>query len=243
MATAAVEIPPSNHGIPGSHMLQHVRLPEVAPQSPETIDPQRAAGAWLDAFNALLDGQATNMDKVFLGDCYWRDLLCLTWNFHTFHGIPKVSDALKSRGKPCPLKKLSIDSSTANKKPAVCSIDFKGNLQGIRAFLTFDTNTGRGRGLVKLVQDVRDGGRWKAFTLFTTLEEIKGHEEPTYARRPNGVDHGAHAGRLNWQERRRVEANCEGAFEPTVLVIGKSAFKRGTQNDSSDSLKVLDKEA
>ncbi|KAL8909356.1 MAG: hypothetical protein Q9171_005075 [Xanthocarpia ochracea] len=220
MATAAVDIPPSNHGIPGSNMLRHVDLPEIAPKPSEPIDPQGIATAWLDAFNDLLTGHDIDIKDLFLDASYWRDLLCTTWDFHTHHGLPKILSVLKRSDKGCRLQAMKLDSSSDVKKPTVCPIDFHGNLEGVRAFLTLETDFGRGRGLVKLIPDTKDGGKWKVFTLFTTLEELKGHEESVYTRRPTGVDHGANPGRLNWQERRNVEANCERSFEPTVVIIG-----------------------
>lgn len=221
MATAAVEIPPSNHGIPGSKMLQHVDLPEITPTQSEPTDPQGVATAWLDAFNRLIAGHDLDIQDLFLDASYWRDLLCTTWNFHTYHGPSKIMSVLKSTDQKCRLQLLEMDSSSDIKKPTLCPIDFNGNLQGIQAFLTLETNLGRGRGLVKLIQDARDRGKWKAFTLFTTLEQLKGYEESIKTRRPTGVEHGSHPGRLNWQERRKVEVNCEGSFEPTVLIIGQ----------------------
>ncbi|KAL8688611.1 MAG: hypothetical protein Q9218_005518 [Villophora microphyllina] len=220
MATAVVEIPPSNHGIPGSHMLGHVKLPEPPPKPSETPNAEQVIFAWLERFNDMIDGRNIRVDDLFLADSYWRDLLCSTWDFHTYSGLAKISSVLKSPNKTCCLRKLSIDASSDHKKPILCPIDSKGNLQGVRAFLTVETDTGRGRGLVKLTRDAKDGEKWKAFTLFTTLEELKGYEETVNAKRPSGVDHGAHPGRLNWQERRNVEANCESLFEPTVLIIG-----------------------
>lgn len=223
MATAAVEIPPSNHGIPGSHMLVHANFPEVSPKPLESIDPQRVATAWVDAFNDLLHSQEDVTGKLFLEESYWRDLLCSTWDFHTFRGRSKISSVLKTGDKPCRLRELKIDSNSDVKKPTLSPVDFNGSLKGVQAFLTVETDAGRGRGLVKLVPDIKDGGNWKAFILFTTLEELKGHEESVCTRRPTGVEHGAHPGRLNWQQRRDAEANCEAPFEPTVLIIGTYA--------------------
>ena len=223
MAIAMVEIPPSNHGIPGSKMLQHVDLPEIASMQLEPTDPQAVASAWLEGFNDLINGHDQNIKALFLDASYWRDLLCTTWNFHTYYGPSKIMSVLKGRDQKCRVQLLKLDLSSDIKKPTLCAIDFHGSLQGVQAFLKVETRLGRGRGLVKLVQDARDGGKWKAFILFTSLEQLEGHEESINARRPTGVDHGSHPSRLNWQERRIVEANCEGSYEPTVLIIGQFA--------------------
>lgn len=220
MATAAVEIPRSNYGVPGSHMIVQANLPAAPPKATESVNPQSIATAWVDTFNSLLNDDSIAIEKLFIKDSYWRDLLCSSWDFHTHHGLLKISSALKSQNKQCRLRSLEIDASSEIKKSSVCDIDFNGKIKGVQAFLTVKTDIGSGRGLVKLVPDTTDVASWKAFTLFTTLEELKGHEESTCSRRPTGVDHGAHPGRLNWQQRRDREANCEPPFDPAVLIIG-----------------------
>lgn len=62
-------------------------------------------------------------------------------------------------------------------------------------------------------------GHWKFFTVFTTLQELKGHEEHTYSRRPTGVAYGEQIGRMNWQERREASIEFKDC-EPSVLVRG-----------------------
>ncbi|KAL8653163.1 MAG: hypothetical protein Q9210_002264 [Variospora velana] len=231
MATAAIEIPRSNHGISGSHLIVQANLPAAPLKATESVDPQSIATVWVDTFNGLLNDDSIAIDKLFIKDSYWRDLLCSSWDYHTHHGLLKISSALKSQNKQSRLRSLEIDASSEIKKPSVCPIDFDGEIKGVQAFLTVKTDVGSGRGLVKLVRDTADGASWKAFTLFTTLEELKGHEELTCARRPTGVDHGAHPGRLNWQQRRVREANCEPPFDPTVLIIG--ALTKSTDLTSS----------
>ncbi|KAL9600423.1 MAG: hypothetical protein Q9219_003176 [cf. Caloplaca sp. 3 TL-2023] len=220
MATASLDMPPSNRGAPGSKLPIPATLPEPTPTPTEPIDPYDVALAWVDSFNALLDGREKAAREVFLEESYWRDFLCSTWDFHTFHGLPKISAALESGDEQRRLKKLTLDSNDGARKPTVASIDFHGDIKCVQAYLTVDTDVGRGRGLVKIVRDTKDEAIWKAFILFTTLEELKGYEESVYTRRPTGVDHGAHPGRLNWQQRRDAEANCEAPFEPAVLIVG-----------------------
>ncbi|KAL9581598.1 MAG: hypothetical protein Q9203_005826 [Teloschistes exilis] len=235
MATAAVEIPPSNHGIPGSHMLGHVTLPKPPSKPLEAPNPDQVIATWLERFNDMVGGQNTKVDELFLPDSYWRDLLCSTWDFHTYSGIPNISSVLKASRNPCRLRRLNVDVSSDHKKPIVCPIDSKGNVQGVRAFLTVETDIGRGRGLVKLTRDA-EGGEWKVFTLFTTLQELKGHEETVNTRRPSGVDHGAHPGRLNWQERRNVftpKDKLAEWFETYAKVLELNVWTSTTLTNSS----------
>lgn len=97
-------------------------------------------------------------------------------------------------------------------------MDSDGKVHTVQAFLTVETDIGRGSGVVRLVQY---HGAWKVFTLYTFLRELKGHEEQVGGRRPNGVAHGEHLSRKNWLDRRKAEENFENCEEPTVLILGR----------------------
>ena len=221
MATAAIDVPASNRVVPGSHHLAPVVWPKISDEP--TPDAGKVAAAWISSFNSLIKGEDVEVSSLFRNDSHWRDLLCLTWNFHNYQGPEKIASALRQKSRGCRIKSINVDTSTDLRKPAIAPVDFGGHLKGVQSFLTVDTDVGRGRGLVRLVQDPESGGKWKAFTLFTTLQELKGFEEYNGPRRPTGVEHGAHPGRKNWKERRDAEANFEGT-EPTVLIVGTATL-------------------
>ena len=131
---------------------------------------------------------------------------------------------LKSAPKGSRIKSIEIDSSNSIRQPCVSAVDYRGKVNGVASFLKLETDVGTGRGLVRLLKDSQDNGRWKAFTLFTAMHELKGHEEKTKANRVTGVDHGEQPGRKNWQERRTATENFEGDKEPVVLILGTKAF-------------------
>lgn len=120
----------------------------------------------------------------------------------------------------CRLQKMEVDKSTKGREPAVASLDYTGKAKSVNAFLNVETDVGRGRGIVRLCQDPTDSV-WKAYTLFTSLEELKGFEEPLNHRRGHGVEHGEHPRRMNWIERRERERNYADGSSPTVLIVGR----------------------
>src|SRR5699024_12273656 len=65
------------------------------------------------------------------------------------------------------------------------------------AWFTFTTSVGRGKGLVRLIDE--DGT--KAWTVLTALQELTGHEEPQGPRRPKGAAHGVDRDGTGWSER------------------------------------------
>lgn len=116
----------------------------------------------------------------------------------------------------CRLKSVEIDRSSDLRKPTITGFDGKGNVQGVQTFLTTESDVGRGLGVVRLVQQ---DGKLKVFTLFTSMRDLKGHEETVFGKRPEGVAHGGRPGRKNWLERRQADDNFENS-EPTVLILG-----------------------
>lgn len=117
------------------------------------------------------------------------------------------------------LKKLTVDTSKSYTRAQVASVDTLGNVPCILGWYTLDTTVGKGRGIVRLVRDSVTSS-WQAFTLYTTLQQLTGHEEMTGLRREVGGYHDPLLGQKNWQDI-ITEA---GRFEnksPTVLVIGK----------------------
>ena len=217
MATAAVQIPSHNRVEPGSSQLTPASYPNVVPP-PET-DLNRIATDWVDSLNKLLSrGDFNGVSQIFLKEACWRDQLALTWNFHTLNGPENITTFLKTSPKGSRIKSIHIDYDNPKLAPHVSAADYYGKVKGVAAFLTIETDVGRGRGVVKLLQD--QAGKWKAFTLFTAMYELKDHEEKVGANRPNGVDHGGQPGRKNWQERRTAMENFEDGLEPTVLILG-----------------------
>ena len=86
----------------------------------------------------------------------------------------------------------------------------------IIADFLFETNVGRGKGIVNLTATDVSGQHWKAFTVYTSLQELKGHEERKGSTRPKGFNHDDPQ---TWLEKREKMQNMDGV-EPTVLVVG-----------------------
>ena len=215
------DVPASNYILPGSSLLPTASLPQDGGDI--FAEPEKVVQGWLDIFNAVLKSrqEGSPISKAFLDNSYWRDLLCLTWDFRTHHGHQQISGFANDFIATDHTITLSLDKSFEHRKPAVAPLDLNGTVKCVQAFLDVDTDVGRGKGVVKLVPDDSDGQKWKAFTLFTTLEELKGHEELTKTRRPAGVRDGQDHGSRNWKDERDAQQNFEGGREPTVLIIGR----------------------
>ncbi|MEN3794644.1 NAD(P)/FAD-dependent oxidoreductase [Fulvimarina sp. MAC3] len=159
----------------------------------------------LERFNSAL--AAHDLDAVaamFLTDCYWRDLVSVTWNIKTVEGPDAVRDMLGSQlAKVEPLRFALQEGEEPSEEDGVTT-----------AWITFETKAGRGWGLLRL----KDGKIW---TLLTALQELKGFEEAKGFRRPMGAKHGAGKNRASWKEEREAEtAELGVTTQPYVLVVG-----------------------
>ncbi len=171
------------------------------------------ATKWLSSFGVALEkGDATKAASHFLEDGWWRDLLSFTWDHRSFQGRVGIEETLKETLTQTKPSKFQLE---LNKAPSMTETETEG--QTLEAFYSFETAIGFGRGFLRLKQD--DTGSWKAWTLLTTLEALKGHEEKRGLNRPKGIDGTARHKRKNWLEQRQ-EAQSFKDRDPQVLVIG-----------------------
>lgn len=168
-----------------------------------------------DLANAISQKNPHSLASLFVGDkSYWRDHLALSWDLRTLKGSDNITKFISA--SKTPFTKIDVDSSAPHRAPHFGPIDGWGDVNGIQTFITFETDLGRGQGVVALAEE---NGKWKIFTVFVVMTELKGYEEPVRHRRAKGVKHGGDPTRKNWKERREAEQNLEGV-EPKVLIIG-----------------------
>lgn len=212
-----MDVPPSNHPLPGSQPLPTSPWPGPSQPSTETIDPEAVASNWIKSFGQSITANGTSFRDLFAAEANWRDLLCFSNDFHTSQGSGKISDFAKKSSHSC---WLAVDASQEHKKPQIVNL---AGLEIVQTFLKTETHSGRGEGILRLVKS-RDGGSWKALTLFTTLKELKGYEEKIDSRRPTGLEKEPAAGGMNWRDRRKAQSEFEGDREPAVLILGNIAI-------------------
>jgi putative flavoprotein involved in K+ transport len=168
-----------------------------------TLTPQERIDAWLGDFEAAL--AARDIDRAvakFATDSFWRDLVAFTWNIKTLEGRDQIAGMLGQRLAD------TDPSGFRTREPAVADGDVTS------AFIEFDTAVGRGAGHLRLKGD-------QGWTLLTTLQELKGHEEPKGATRVLGAVHGSDPDPRSWAEKRADEdATLGRTVQPYVLIIG-----------------------
>src|SRR6185436_9984808 len=121
----------------GASMTQTVHRPTV-----DSADPQARVDAWLSGFEDAL--RARDVDRaagMFAATSFWRDLIAFSWNLTTVEDPAGVAELLTAT-----LERTDPTAFAVEEPP-----DEADGV--ITAWFTFETAVGRGRGLVRLVEE------------------------------------------------------------------------------------------
>ncbi|HZR76870.1 NAD(P)/FAD-dependent oxidoreductase [Bradyrhizobium sp.] len=180
-----------------------------------TQDISASVENWLTEFERALEHPDDRVLRPLLHtDSCWRDVLALSWNLQTLNGLEAILDELPVlAGRTAP-RHFKIDPARAAPRRVK-----RAGTEAIEAIFSFETNDGRGHGIVRLIPDADEGHRLKAWTLLTALEELKGFEEAVGSARPRGQSYSRDFRGPNWLDQRQASLAYEDR-EPTVLVVG-----------------------
>lgn len=180
-----------------------------------TKDISVSAQGWLDAFERLLHKpDPATLDRLFLTDSFWRDVLALSWNLQTIAGRETITQALVALAPKASPTNFKIAQNRAPPRWVT-----RAGTNTIEAIFNFETATGRGSGIVRLIPDSADGDRLKAWTLLTALDELRGFEEQLGTLRPRGQAYSRDFRGPNWLDLRNASRDYADR-DPAVLVIG-----------------------
>ncbi len=182
---------------------------------PRTETSETIANHWLARFEkALAEPDDILLETLFHPDSHWRDVLALTWHIRTVSGLDAILRALKAhvaRANPS-------DFRTDPHRTAPRLVTRAGT-NAFEAIFRFETDEGRGSGVLRLIPDASDGNTPKAWTLLTALDEIKGFEEQVGRSRPTGESYSRDFRGPNWLDLRKSAAEYVER-DPVVLVVG-----------------------
>ncbi|WP_256837729.1 NAD(P)/FAD-dependent oxidoreductase [Ornithinimicrobium faecis] len=150
---------------------------------------------------------ARDVDRAltfFAEDCYWRDFVSFTWNMITLEGQDAIADMLRERLADVQPDDWAPDDTVPARQDGAVT----------EGFIRFSTSVAHGYGYLRL----RDGKIW---TLLTTAQDLKGHEEPGSLSRPLGLVQDEQIGEPTWTDRRDAErAELGVTQQPYVLIVG-----------------------
>jgi thioredoxin reductase len=180
-----------------------------------TDDISVAADNWLAQFeDALARSDDGLLKTLFHPESYWRDVLALSWNIQTVNGADAILNELKARARSAAPRGFAIDPDRAAPRKVT-----RAGTHAIEVIFKFETEVGRGNGIIRLIPDAADGNRLKAWTLSTELGELKGFEEQLGVQRPRGSAYSRDFRGPNWLDLRKASAEYADR-DPTVLVVG-----------------------
>ena len=173
---------------------------------------ESTAQAWLsDLSAAFASADVAALAALFGGECFWRDILAFTWDLHTTSGARAIAERIVPTLAAMQPRNLRLASGRT--PPRIVT---RAGTTCLEAIITFETSVGPCSGVVRLVTE---GGRPRAWSLSTVLDEIRGHEDVANGKRWQNVDWKRNFGGENWADRRR-QAAAYADRDPAVLVVG-----------------------
>jgi cation diffusion facilitator CzcD-associated flavoprotein CzcO len=176
---------------------------------------EAAADHWLAQFEtALAEPSDAALRALFQRDSHWRDVLGLTWRICTVEGADDIVRELRQHADHA--RPTGFKTDPERTPPRQVS---RVGTPCLEAIFRYETVQGRGSGIVRLTPDPAAGNALKAWTLLTTLEELKGHEERIGRARPQGTSYSRDFRGPNWLDQRKAAAAYAG-HDPAVLIVG-----------------------
>jgi cation diffusion facilitator CzcD-associated flavoprotein CzcO len=171
--------------------------------------------SWLARF--AQDVESVDVDRIaghFEAGSYWRDILSLTWRYHSFEGRNEIVRALSDELLAMRPRNVRVAADRVGPRLVKRSARMV-----VEAYFDFDTDLGRGTGFVRLVTHGGALAQQPIWILLTTLQELEGFEERSGENRPGGLEYSHTFAGENWLDR-RTAAVAYDDHEPEVLVIG-----------------------
>ena len=195
--------------MPITHPVESVLpiLDKLDADVPDDLDVNGTIDKWFQLFKTFCESaDVGDLMNVIVEGAYWRDILALTWSFRTFEGIPQIKQFLGDRLALAEVKNLKL------KNPSYAELQRPfPDLAWIQVLFEFETNIGLCSGVVRLVPQA--DGEWRAHSIFTAMDDLKGFPEKIGHLRESETIRG-NWGTARAQERSYADRN------PTVLIIG-----------------------
>ncbi|GAD98503.1 conserved hypothetical protein [Paecilomyces variotii No. 5] len=171
----------------------------------DKIDAAKIVDNWLSALeHAIKTKTEADLSDLFIDDCWWRDIISLSWDWATKHGhdaiFKYVNASSTGFSQLSPVKEGALSPMFVEMGP----------LQFIQSGFTFQTVAGSGVGLVRLANE--GPKKWRAWTVFTQLERLKNQKEILNQPQINNVHNTVRSGTVN--------GDADPVEDLQVLIVG-----------------------
>jgi putative flavoprotein involved in K+ transport len=179
------------------------------------VDSTRAeviATEWLRGFaEAVAAGDPGRVAPLMVDEPYWRDMLALSWDLHTYYGTAQIIEMLGATLRDAHVSAIRPDQTIPVRLATRADRDV------IEVLFDFVADHGVCRGVACLVTTDSDGA-WKAWTVLTALDRLgRGATDANADASEQSTIRDFSA--PNWLDR-RVEAAIYRDREPAVLIVG-----------------------
>ncbi|KAL1962858.1 hypothetical protein VTN77DRAFT_9133 [Rasamsonia byssochlamydoides] len=200
-----------------------IALPNTPPIDNPSINPLEIAQQWLSSLETVLRTQDfPRLRELFHTESWWRDALALQWDLRTIQGANRIEAFISQHQPQAQLSSFRLQD-IGKYQPTLDEPEKDAGLQlsWVVSMFFFETRVGRGAGVLRLTQENGGSRQWKAYTVYTSLQELKGFEEPLGPKRVYGTLGSMPGGssKGTWLERRKKQLEFADE-EPTVLVVG-----------------------
>jgi len=170
---------------------------------------------WLVQLDAALQSESrASVASLFAPDGHWRDLLAFTWSITPCQGGEDIAALMVAKQGTARARGFAVaQGRTPPRRVQRAGIDV------VEGIFRFETEIGRGFGVVRLLAGEASDEPSRAFQLMTGLHELKGFEEKIGKRRPTGAAVSRNFGGANWKEE-RIASQAYADRDPVVLVAG-----------------------
>lgn len=120
MATIGITVPEMPHSqrvVPGSVNIPFVDFQKIKLVKPEDIE--KATEEWVESFNKIIkSGNFSDLKNIFLQESFWRDHMCLAWDYSKLSCGQCDKALVANRGYLKELSKALIQWPHSSKKVA-----------------------------------------------------------------------------------------------------------------------------
>ena len=170
------------------------------------------AETWIAKFSEALEQRDYARAAAMMHtNGYWRDLLTFGWEFKALHGVDKVQSWLSETFDRQVGREFRLEG-----QPTVGAIGEHSTT--LEFFFRFETSIAHGRGFASLVAEA-PSVELKAFTLITTMHELKVFPQATARNRLREDLRVASCQPENWADRRSTARQYHDR-DPEVVIIG-----------------------
>jgi len=172
-----------------------------------SVDPMETGVGWLQRFaDAVEQGDAAALARLIEPGGHWRDVVALTWDFRRRTGPEAIAEPLIDAARAVHMRDMTLST----RFPAPRAVN-RSARDVIEVIFDFVVDAGEGVGVARLVPA---GDDWVAWTIFTSLHEVRADVRPQ-----EGDPELVHRDpREVWSVIREREQRHEA--DPEVLIVG-----------------------